>query len=1208
MKQYVLAFAAISSVAVLIYSERPQDAEADCDSGSGSGSGTGSSSALTAYGGCDPTVALAACTDDQTSCCTADFQPVTGDRAIIIPMDRCHQTPGTSKLAAPASIAAAWCSDPLGAANVGGSNNDTGMFQAYGLVYRLMQNDIPVHWVINPTKEPPRLTENQNPMASQTYGATDIDFWALSSGATPPTPVVAGCGLGCTLLPGTPPVLRLDPTASWATKAGSYTKTAFPVRGSAFVIAPENHDEFIAFLNRTGDYAGFAGNALYDFSAVDMYELQDGATFAYQDFTTASPYTLNANALPVAQALDFTPPRLARQSPAGVSSLWLAKAKLNDPAAAGCETGGAFSPSTAVYCDLTTAQMTSGNLVSGDFQWAWIDNWSDNSPCATDAEQGQVDQILNFMTAVPGVRAGGSVMFMQAAIDLIEGCDNKQVMGTVGTAVGLKGLPQAPTEQMILRYPNSLFTQWGDVPASFASGSPGSWSYVAGSAGYDPSHTAAGTGTLTRFVTKDGGALCTNHKSTPACDDFSVASLDHIDAYAYVRYLDDADNGLAVYMAGNNVNADGQSAHLRAVLDAFLAVQVSINDQPAQEAEIREESRSAPIIATVGDTQAQYQGTFEVTDGTQTEYLGAASNDTFEFPFYKGHLRAFDTGNISGTATEFDDIDPLFDAGDEDMIPAPDTNGCATHFTSDCRTVFTTLEEADDDGLVALPDLVFFNTSNTGDLRPRLSSTLDDADTATLIERVLGGVSCDGAYEPMLGGIDRSTMAVIEASPKLSNDRPTMIYVGALDGMLHAICAEQKGACDKAGRELWAYIPRTQLGRLALNTARIDGSPKVADFYIDTTGGTAPSWHTILTFQTGSGSVLSQDTSPAVIAMDISDPTNPQVLWERVVPETRTAVNLGTGLGVAMGPVRIAGVPRALVFAQTNNGGLGGAGTYLAAYDLKDGAVVWEFEHEYPGPRDSGSGSVPTTGIPAGVAAYDAADNGFLTDVIVPTLYGDIWRLTASNGSNPFGADPLFRFQEDYHPIGAPVALYREPGGGDVGVIFGDGGYVDSVEATWTTTTTSHYLIGMTTNASVANVPLDEGTGTFGGERTFKQPLGTEGRVWAAPLVAGGEVLVVTDAVDPNTTTYGDVLGTGTLWRFLLETGEPLGSTNLVSAGGSGFDLVVLEGAAYIGSGSAAQRVDLNTSGGGGAFNTEGTALELLSTANSTERMLWLSK
>ncbi len=1209
MKQYVLAFAAISSVAVLIYSAHPQDAEATCASGSGSGTGTGTATAeLASYGGCDPAAALAACTADQTSCCISTFQPVAPitARPVIIPMDRCHQTPGTSKLAAPTATAA-WCSDPVGLASVGGSSSDEGMWQVYGLVYRLMQNGIKVHWAINPSKEPPRLLQAQD-LASQTYAATDIDFWALSSGATPPAPAgtLTACGAGCT-----PPVLRLSPSANWAPKTGSYTKRQFPVRGGAFVIAPEDRARFDNFIKRTGEFAGFATNALYNFSAVDMYELQTGATFAYQNFTTASPYTLTANALPIAQTLDFTPPRLARQSGSAVSTLWLSQAKLNDAAAAGCETGGAFSPTTAVYCDVSIAQMTSGNLVSGDFQWAWIDNFNDNSPCATPAEQGQIDQLLNFMTAVPGVRAGGSIMFMQAVIDVVEGCQGKQVMGKVGNVVGLKGDMQAPTESIILRHPGSLFTQWGDLPTNFASGSPGSWYYTtaAGSAGYDPAHTAAGTGTLTRFVTKDGGTLCSNHKSTPACDSFSSTSADNLDAYAYVRYLDNQDNGLAVYMGGNNVSQSANSAHLRAVLDAFLAVQVTVNNQEEPEADVREESRSAPIIATVDGTQAQYQGTFEVTEGnTVTTYVGAASDATFEFPFYKGHLRAYDTADISGTATEFDAINPLFDAGADDMIPTPNAAGCTQHFTGTCRTVFTTTAAPDADGLVSLPDRVFFNTTNTTSLQPLLSSSLTAAETRTLISRVLGGVKCAGAYEPALGGIDRSTMAIIEASPKIANNRPTMIYVGALDGMLHAICAEDKGACDQIGRELWAYIPKTQLGRLAQNTGRIDGSPKVADFYIDTTGGSAPSWHTILTFQTGSGSVLGQATSPAVITMDVSDPANPQVLWERVVPQTRVDVNLGTGLGVAMGPVRIAGVPRALVFAETNNGGTGSAGIYLAAYDLKDGAVVWDFEHEYPAPRISASGSVPTTGIPGGVAAYDAADNGFLTDVIVPTLYGDVWRLTASNGSNPFGTDPLFRFATDYHPIGAPVSLYREPGGGAVGVIFGDGGYIDPVEATWTTSSTTHYLIGITTNASLANVPLDEGSSTFGGERLFKQSLGTAGRVWASPLVAGGEVLVVTDAVDPNTTTYGDALGTGTLWRFLLETGAPLGTSNLVSAGGSGFDLVVVEGAAYIGSGSAAQRIDLNTSGGGGAFNTEGTSLELLSTANSTERMLWLSK
>ena len=60
------------------------------------------------------------------------------------------------------------------------------MFQAYGLVYRLMQAGIPVYWAVNPTKDPPALTLSQNANA-QTYINTDIDLWVVNATGTPPT-------------------------------------------------------------------------------------------------------------------------------------------------------------------------------------------------------------------------------------------------------------------------------------------------------------------------------------------------------------------------------------------------------------------------------------------------------------------------------------------------------------------------------------------------------------------------------------------------------------------------------------------------------------------------------------------------------------------------------------------------------------------------------------------------------------------------------------------------------------------------------------------------------------------------------------------------------------------------------------------------------------------------------------------------------------
>ena len=135
------------------------------------------------------------------------------------------------------------------------------------------------------------------------------------------------------------------------------------------------------------------------------------------------------------------------------------------------------------------------------------------------------------------------------------------------------------------------------------------------------------------------------------------------------------------------------------------------------------------------------------------------------------------------------------------------------------------------------------------------------ADQATLIQRVLAGddSAIVGISSPALGGVDRSTVAVIPSSTLVNGTRQTMAYFGATDGMLHAVCVSVGGNCDVIGRELWAYLPRTELGLVRYNKARIDGSPRVMDVFGDFTGtGAAKRWRTVLVFQTGTGDTTLQ--------------------------------------------------------------------------------------------------------------------------------------------------------------------------------------------------------------------------------------------------------------------------------------------------------------------------------------------------------------
>ncbi len=982
---------------------------------------------------------LPVCTGEINDCCVRAFDPIATRRAVLIPMDRCHQRlAATGELAPPAAAAPSWCGDPVASA-------DDGMFAAYGLVYRLMQNGINVHWVVNPSKDPPRLTADET---SQRYSDRDIDLWVLGAGVRAPLAAgepLAACSAGCA-----DPVRRIDP-ATVLPVADSYNFRQLPLRGGVFVIAAEDRARFDAFMRRSGEFASLAGDPAYDFAAVDLYELASDARLVAQDFRTAGPrYALYDGGAPVAQRIDMAAPRIARLA-GDAAPAWLARARLDSPAAyPACKTG-AFSPPDAVYCQLTDDDVRAGALASGDFQSAWLDGWNDDSSCHT------VEAVRAFMSAVPGVRAGGSLLATGGAIDALE--------GTTCGGAGLTASTEVPRESFILRRPGNQLMQWGDLPTRFAGGVVASW--------HGADHSSR---SLVRLVTRDrtaiGNGTCSFHRAAQGCD--VADGGDDEDLAVYRRHLDRADNGVAIYLGGGDL-AGADSAQ-RMALDALLVLPAAAGRSPALH--LAESARSARITATVAGGAMQVQGSAAVaTSPTRVTTFQSGDPDTFLFPQTRGHLRAVRAGTSIAQ----------FDAADG--IPAA---RCTGSFRGSCRTVFTAVAPPED-GLAARPPRVLLTTATAEVLAPLFGGALGPADARALVARVLAGG---------LGGIDRSTPAIIEASPLIpaAADRPTMIYVGAMDGMLHAICAEAKGACPAAGRELWAFLPRTQLPFLRLNAARIDGSPKVSDVFADVDGAGHGEWRTVLTFQTGAGNASDPARAPAAFAIDITDPADPRVLWERTTRAARREVEQGVGLGVAMGHARVAGRPTGLTFLQTRNGGTGAAGFWLGAVDTASGALLWEVTHLYP----DAAVPVPASGIPGGAVAVGTDSTGMATHVLVPSLRGALWEYAAATGVNPLGEGvPLVEIGGEHHPVGASPGVYRHSGNGRLYAIAASGSYVDPIAPSWAPAGTDQFLVSAAVDTSPARAPIREsGRDDAGGDRGFVQPLGAERRPLASAALS----------------------------------------------------------------------------------------------------------
>jgi type IV pilus assembly protein PilY1 len=442
-----------------------------------------------------------------------------------------------------------------------------------------------------------------------------------------------------------------------------------------------------------------------------------------------------------------------------------------------------------------------------------------------------------------------------------------------------------------------------------------------------------------------------------------------------------------------------------------------------------------------------------------------------------------------------------------------------------------------------------------------------------------------------LGGVDRSSVAVIGASTLAgSSTRPTMAYFGATDGMLHAVCASKvtSGACaGHTGMELWAFIPRVQLPLLRTNSARIDGSPHVIDAFGDFDADGSSGWSTILIFQTGYGT----SATPATYALDVTDPEDPHLVWEKTAAASPSSFELGTGLTVAAG--RVGNTLENVAVVVTTNGGSGGAGVVATAISLESGATKWQFGWLYPSaPRNvSADGPLPATAIPGGAVAVDIGGLSRITDFVFGDIYGNLWRLDASTGISRNGAStPLFSFSTNKHPIGSPPAIYSN--GSQQYAVFASGGYTDhGGSAAWRSPT--QYVIATTLDSTSLTSANDTATTCSTCAVSFK--VTTTGQyAFSQALVVGSQLFVTTDSGDVNASSYGSTANSGTVRTVELAT--QTSTTAVVSSGGSA---LAASGTTLVSSSGQKQQQTATATG------TTGTSVDIFA-AITVSRLLYL--
>lgn len=473
-------------------------------------------------------------------------------------------------------------------------------------------------------------------------------------------------------------------------------------------------------------------------------------------------------------------------------------------------------------------------------------------------------------------------------------------------------------------------------------------------------------------------------------------------------------------------------------------------------------------------SRASAAATLVITSGLNKKLIIGSS---FIFPGWEGQLRAYDVTGVSfaaGANSELRTVtsSDLGAASGRTLVTGTEIYWDAGQMLDvrnpDTRTIYAATRA---NGTLTNP-LVRqnFTRANVGALTLFLQDQQND--NAGLIDFVRGK---DRYWK--LGDLNHSTPAVVgppaedaaymgtgyDAFKLAYASRPKVLYVGANDGMLHCF--------DIAtGEELWGFIPYNLLRKLknmyavdAANGSRYyahdtycDGTPAVADVQINGT------WKTVLiTGQgPGSGSALGGGLN-YYWALDVTDPTNPQPLWEisHKTGSNADTITMGeTWSTPAIGKINHSGTARWVAFmgsGYNNYKNTNGTyitlvpGTYFYVVRIDTGEIirtqtVSEVDTStLHGARQPYRYTNIRAAIVASPTAIDLDQNGFVDSVFVGDLDGRLYRMDVT-GNNPHQWD-LRDIYTDYlnYPIITKPAVWTDPlegGPARARVYFGTGG------------------------------------------------------------------------------------------------------------------------------------------------------------------------
>jgi type IV pilus assembly protein PilY1 len=244
--------------------------------------------------------------------------------------------------------------------------------------------------------------------------------------------------------------------------------------------------------------------------------------------------------------------------------------------------------------------------------------------------------------------------------------------------------------------------------------------------------------------------------------------------------------------------------------------------------------------------------------------------------------------------------------------------------------------------------------------------------------------------------------------------RAGTVYVGSNDGMLHAFDADTL-------KERWAFVPSVVIPNLwkladssyaTKHSYYVNGDVTISDICVatDCNTATATDWRTILVGGLDAG-------GRGYYALDITDPTNPKLLWE-IDPSTSGFENLGYTYGNPIVIKRDGDDKWVVVFTSGYNNipdndafyssaastnfkpnltpqfNTGDGKGYLYVVDAKTGTLLSTIS--------TASGSTTSPSGLAKISAYsvNARVNQIATYVYGGDLDGNIWRFNISDSGN----------------------------------------------------------------------------------------------------------------------------------------------------------------------------------------------------------------